>query len=396
MANRLSLPQNYLLNNGTVFEEFGTLSDWTATNGTIAEDTTFVKTGTKAVRFTGTTSVTNAYMVKTISANLSNLKNISIMFYVHDITLTSTVIIRLSSLSSFSKYMEFGCANLHAGWNLVRFSQSEALNSGGESWDNTMTKLRIQSTGLPGVYPTITFDQIILDIDAVPKICISFDGGGTALYNRIYPITAPLGIKCTNYVQLNQVGDTVQGVMTWEQHDELYNAGWDMCNHTYTHPDMTTLDYDAQYTELKICDDALASRGYAFNRRCHMAPPQNRHDANTQLALRALGYKTLRAGITGFIPYPAETELFDINIKEIGNTTTMASVYSAIDKCLLNKSSLHIFTHGIMDSAPSEYYMLTSDFKAMLNYIRSKRIDVITMSEWYEGMTNPRKPIHRI
>ncbi len=385
---RTALPQNFVLNDGTLFEGFETPAEWTPKNCTHTADTVHFKAGTKSIKITTTAGQTNVYIEKIISQNLSTMKNISLWYYVEDASQLSGIYIRLSSTANFSKYFEFRKFYPNNGWNLLRRAKEEAYNTGGESWNNTMIRLRVQLAVDAGKTPVVSVDDMRINFDGIPKVILSFDGSGSSLYNIAFPIMEPLGIKGTNYIQSNDLLSI--GLM-----DALYAAGWDQCNHTHTHPHMTTLTYQQQYDEIKLCDDILASRGYSFDRRRHFAPPFNEYDTNTQAALNALGYLTLRTGHSGSVPYPPQSDFLSLEIKEIQNTTPMNTVYAAIDNAFNSKSTLIIFTHGVKNESPSQYEMLTSDFVAMLNYIRAKGIQFVTMSEWYNQLTHPRKVVSR-
>jgi peptidoglycan/xylan/chitin deacetylase (PgdA/CDA1 family) len=390
---RATLPQNLILDEGTLFEDFEVLGDWTPTDCTIEADTSLFKTGSQSLKITNTTSVTNAYAVKAINLNLSGLRDLGVWFYVEDDTKMDSLIIRLSSTTGFSRYLEFAAYNVHNGWNFVRWARSDAVNSGGEDWANTFIRLRVQTNGKSGQYPTTRVDSLYLNHESTPKIMICFDGSGSSLYDVIFPITESYGVRCINYVQSNEVG--LPGYCTGEQLDELYAAGWDHGNHTETHRDMTTLSYEEQLQEIMACDAYLGSRGYARHRRCHFAPPLGAWNYDTISALQAAGYRSLRSGITGLVPHPPQSELFYMKVKEIQNTTNMSTVYALIDKCQQAKSTLIIFTHGAKNSDPGEYEMLTSDFIMMLNYIQDKNIPIVTISEWYSQLTHPRKVVTR-
>ena len=94
---------------------------------------------------------------------------------------------------------------------------------------------------------------------------ITFDDGMRNNHDVALPILQELGIPATVYVTIGYIGGTSPWIaaggdgamMTPVQLRVLAGAGWELGAHTMTHPDMSTLDYDACLKEIRESRKAL-------------------------------------------------------------------------------------------------------------------------------------------
>jgi peptidoglycan/xylan/chitin deacetylase (PgdA/CDA1 family) len=94
---------------------------------------------------------------------------------------------------------------------------------------------------------------------------ITFDDGMRNNRAVALPILAEYGIPATVYVTIGflggvspWIGSQADGAMMEEPElRELAAAGWELGAHTMTHPDLSTLDYDACRKEIEESRDAL-------------------------------------------------------------------------------------------------------------------------------------------
>jgi peptidoglycan/xylan/chitin deacetylase (PgdA/CDA1 family) len=94
---------------------------------------------------------------------------------------------------------------------------------------------------------------------------VTFDDGMRNNHAVALPILAEYGIPATVYVTIGflggfspWIGSRSDGAMMEEPElRELAAAGWELGAHTMTHPDLSTLDYDACRKEIEESRDAL-------------------------------------------------------------------------------------------------------------------------------------------
>jgi len=98
---------------------------------------------------------------------------------------------------------------------------------------------------------------------------LTFDDGMRNNYEVALPILAEYSIPATVYVTIGFIDGTSPWIaasgdgamMTRDQLRELLAAGWELGAHTMTHPDLSTLDYDACLREVRESRIALEEIG---------------------------------------------------------------------------------------------------------------------------------------
>jgi len=119
------------------------------------------------------------------------------------------------------------------------------------------------------------------------RIMITFDDSMLGVYTNAFPYMEAHGIKGTVYAtHAFVVGGPPAVYMTESQLGDLYDAGWDIGQHGYTHTDFTTM------TQAQIETDLLNSRawleGLGFTRSSrHVAYPNGGYNATVAAAMAA-------------------------------------------------------------------------------------------------------------
>ena len=98
---------------------------------------------------------------------------------------------------------------------------------------------------------------------------VTFDDGMRNNHEVALPILSEYSIRASVYVTIGFIDGTSPWIgpggdgamMTREQVRELALAGWELGAHTMTHPDLSTLDYDACLREIRDGRDALEEIG---------------------------------------------------------------------------------------------------------------------------------------
>ena len=74
----------------------------------------------------------------------------------------------------------------------------------------------------------------------------------------------------------------------------------------------------------------------------------------------------------------------------MGNTTTTANVDSAVLAAERSGGTLFVLIHSILASPTSSVEVSETVFDYLLTKLAERKIQVKTVSEWYNGLTNPR------
>jgi peptidoglycan/xylan/chitin deacetylase (PgdA/CDA1 family) len=119
----------------------------------------------------------------------------------------------------------------------------------------------------------VTVAELVRAADGGPPppglAAITFDDGMRNNHEVALPIMQELGIPGTVYVTIGFIDGTSPWIaasgdgamMSAEQLRALADAGWELGAHTMTHPDMSTLDYDACLKEITDSRTALEEIG---------------------------------------------------------------------------------------------------------------------------------------
>ncbi|MCL6582714.1 MAG: polysaccharide deacetylase family protein [bacterium] len=388
---RLALPQNYIKNQGSLIEDFETLSEWSTTGAVaISADTENFKCGTKSIRFTHTSASWGA-MTKTINRSFWGTRFFHVWVYIpttQDRDGIVQVVLRLSSVSNFSKYMQmawFGLSNLSVGWNCLGCHRDNFTSTGGESWANTMIRMRFELNRTTGAAPQLSFDSFYVDMESLPRCIIMFDDGYASTYSVAYDYMQPRGLKGTVYMISNVIGTS--GWLTQEDLTTMYNAGWAIANHTSDHSNLSLLTQEQAQEKLIACRNVLNVLGFTRSSR-HVAYPYGTYSSETLLAMSACGMLTGRDTASTY-NFPPVEDLRLLHVKSCQASIPLSTAKGWIDYTIKSGATLCLLFHDLVES-PTGVSWAISDFQALMDYIVARRLQCVTIDEWYEGLTNPR------
>lgn len=397
--SRRSLPQNYVVDAGTLFEDFETLSDWTrGASGVMEISNSIFKTGSASLKLTSP-SGGNCSATKTISQNFQNTGVHGIWMYIEDVTKVLQVIVYLSDDSAFTNYNNRTMTDLNTGlfngWNFLPMPRADWGTTGTGAFTNTKVRLRVRVDAVASQVAVVYFDSYYHSIYSRPKLLLTFDDGVVSQYTEAYSYMSGKGLKGTCYLVGSYIDTT--NYMTSAQISTLYTAGWDLANHTYSHINLTTLDTQAaMQTDLTRNVSFLEGRGYS-RASTHVAYPNGGYDTTVLAAMNIAGLKTGRTTISAGTAYqPTSGGLFNpltLKTQSILDTTTLAQAKSKVDLAISSGTSVIMVFHKLVVTPAAQTEWPITDFQALIDYIVTKQtqLDVVTVSEWYAGLTNPRK-----
>jgi peptidoglycan/xylan/chitin deacetylase (PgdA/CDA1 family) len=198
-----------------------------------------------------------------------------------------------------------------------------------EDWDNhysvTPAQLREQVEFLLSRgYRGATFSEALQSPSARQTLAVTFDDAFRSVFELGFPILSRLGVPATLFVPTAKVGrdeplswpgiedwleestrDELRPA-SWEQIEQLRDAGWEIGSHTRTHAHLTTLDDEQLADELSGSRQDCERR---LGRPClSLAYPYGDVDERVIAAARASGYEL--AG--GFDPWgPSASSLLN-------------------------------------------------------------------------------------
>ena len=395
--SRSVLPQNYSISEGTLVEDFesGFAQDlgW----GTVSHSDDYVKTGTYSLKIISTTGASHMGIAKkTISLDLSSYDKMTIWFYVPDLTHFKAISFVLSSSTTFAtsftatvnRQAGNGFTGVRAGWNKVTFSRGDWTNTNNESWTNTMVRMRVYVySDATDTITTAYVDTMRFGAKSIGNLLLTFDDGYDDIYDVAYPYMDARGLKGTCYIP-GYLIETGTGFMTKANLTELYGKGWAIGNHTYNHVDMSAYTQAQAYAELSTNRDWLIANGLT-RAIDHIAYPVGGYSDDVLTAMTQIGAKTGRTiktwrGQNDIYPY-------EIKVVAIDNTTTLATTKSYVDDVTNRGETIVIYLHKLVASPSVSTEWSIANFQGLIDYVAQKKIRVVTIDEWYNGLANPRR-----
>jgi len=383
----------FITSHGTLLEGFEDVSDWVkGANGTIANDTTNFKQGAQSIKV-NVVEGNACTITKTVSLDLSSGDGLSYWLYVLDKSKLTEITLYISS-APFTKYFKtiVPAANTHNGWNHILRSKAAFSNTGGESWDNTMTRIRFIVTPVAAQDASVNFDDFRFGITGKAKVIITFDDNHDTHYNTAYPIMEANGQAGVEFSYVNAV-DT-SGKMSLAEMQTLRDAGWDISNHGTAHIGLAAASQEDMEDDIDGGYDWLVANGFEDSARFFAYPGGSYDDAViTKLRERHI----LARVVTGC--YGAHFNLSDpgdyrytLGTIAVSTPVTTTAVQAYIDKAISKGGFLILLFHSIVDANPSAetYEYLTADFQTISDYLKTKQdagdLEVITFGDYYNEL----------
>ena len=208
-------------------------------------------------------------------------------------------------------------------------------------------------------------------------VSIRLDDGLMSQYQYAAPILAKYNFPATAYVFTNplQEGNWI-GYMTWKEVAALQSVyGWEIGNHTMSHPNMTTLT-DSQLTkELTQSQSILSQHGISAR---SFAPPFGAYN-NKTLGQTNRYFENNNWADYGFNSYPYND--FGIIVQEGQGTTSVDTIKQWIDQAVAEKKWLVLLFHEIVESNPGTYDYTKANFEAVVDYLKAKNVKVLKISD---------------
>jgi peptidoglycan/xylan/chitin deacetylase (PgdA/CDA1 family) len=235
----------------------------------------------------------------------------------------------------------------------------------------------------------VTFDSLYYGIYARPKILVVFDDNWDTQYSAAYAYMATKGLKGTIYVIKDTVGE--DGHCTLAQLQEMYEAGWDLGTHG-VNPLTNYATAVLQQAEIVYNQQYLVDNGW-LRAKDHFAYPNGSYDDNSITALNTLGYKSARTIIGRMQDTGKGLDNCLLLTTRVmgGSSLTQATVQGYIDRATLNGGTFILYAHKIVaGAAANTNEWEDSKFNGVIDYLKARQdeglLDVVTISEWYDGL----------
>ncbi|MGB8657032.1 MAG: polysaccharide deacetylase family protein [Candidatus Zixiibacteriota bacterium] len=336
-------------------------------------------------------------------------RNFSLWLYVHippdssgDLN-TKLQCIRLKFTSSPSSWDSFmgvtiDDSSVVSGWNHLVIGKSSFVANGSENWNNKMVRIRVEVAGDgKGDTVAVSFDELRYDYRARAKCVIAFDDIDTSQYTLAYPAMKARDMKGVCFVVSSWVG--TQSRMDTTQLRVLYNNGWDISNHTMSHPHggLPGLTDAQKRREINGCRSWLLNHGF-IRGADFFAYPYGKYDSSTVAIVREQ-HTLARSMVMGFHQPNLDRRESDIlyklkflyitsggaGFRRVTPDMVKTDIDEAADQGKLIVLGFHSICNGSGCGRGVQYNY--DSLLVILDYLQSrvKDIDVVTFSDYLRG-----------
>lgn len=417
-----TLPQNYMLNAGTVLVEplVANLVLNTQTGGdgtaTVSDSTTKLRPGwTNAIKFEqtvgGTTDVT-WNMDWAINTTLTNIGRFHIPFYADLVGATNgdvhssgwNITMYVATDATYANRYQYQPATILpnymcAGWNLATVDRATPYaTTGSPTVGSTFTRFRLQLRAKAGTTGAFYFGPVTVNQHNRTKVCFGYEDCDVSQYTIAYPYLAARGIKGSQHIVSSFVDLSAQQLST-AQLQEMYDAGWSFHNHSDSHSMLSDLSVDAIKSDLGTCAQFLRNKGWTRGNSLFVYPrgpySSTFFDTIESQVLPSMGMTHARVTRSNLTTIRDGLENpYRIAGWSTGSGVTLASLTGAVDDAVKNGSSVVFYTHDI-GASPGANGVTTTIHNGLVDYVyrlaQSNVLDIVTMHELVAGLTNPRK-----
>ena len=181
------------------------------------------------------------------------------------------------------------------------------------------------------------------------------------------------------------------------QLQEMYNFGWDMCNHTTTHPDLRTLTQAQVQSEFQTCQQYLISQGWTRNSGyLHLAYPQGHFNQTVLNADAAQGLLSARTTMETQQADQLDSKYLLYSMVPDSTTQNVNNIIASVDQAVSNGTALILTFHNLTDTPQVATDWKVTDFQAIVDHIAvlkgQGKLDFITVPQWYAGLQPQQQP----
>lgn len=400
----MSLPQNYTIS-GSVLDDLST--GWAKSGGTgtvsySASTPTWPDDSKGGLLFDQNTNGGSLVARKTLSSalDLSKTANIVIRF-AEPITSPQRVVFTMwmsgAFTAGYSYQINSASFQVSPDQNTIVLDRAAFTVMGAADWSN-INILQLQCDSLAGTQADVRIGAIYKNVYTRPKVVLWFDDGNASDHDNCYPVLSALGLKAT--VAFYSDNLNVANFLTTAKCDTLYAAGWDFVNHTKSHPNLTTLTAQQVADEFGVCDTVLKANGWTRGNEFGVYPQgATNATVDAEARKRFLMCRGGRNTFTNFqqasfggLDYPLRL----VTKSTLDNaTTTLAQANTALDDCIRLGGVLNVFCHSVVNGGSTVTWELDTKFTPFFQRVARLKmggvIDVPTATEFYDGLTNPRR-----
>lgn len=207
-------------------------------------------------------------------------------------------------------------------------------------------------------------------------VSLTFDDGAEANITTVLPYVNNLNIPTTHcYATSFVVGDEVQA----QRVRDFYNAGHEICSHTITHPDLTTVSDETLVAELADSRSFLESViGVPVP---NFATPFGAYNEHVNEVIRGL-YQSHRTVDEGYNSKD-NLDIYRLKVQNMKPTTTLAEFEEWVNKAKADKTWLILVYHDVNEESVgvTPFGTYTPDFQEQMDWLAASGVTVKTYQD---------------
>lgn len=272
---------------------------------------------------------------------------------------------------------------LRNGWNNIKVNQSDFTVTGTGSFSADFVAYRITVVPVTGQTPFVVVDDFRREPQGQTKVIFTFDDGSTGVPDNAKPVMDAKGYKGCIGAVATYVEGTNTGYMRLPALVKLYGAGWDIVSHGYSHMTLTEVSDAEITTELTNMKNWLLANGFERSADFHIYAGSGGFNEHVHDVVKSLNlFKMARTTNAGLVAPPLDSPL----ALRSSYYTTVVAMKADIDKAIATGQSIILYFHNIVTDNPNDMRTLVGEFQQIVDYISLKKLDVVTMSEFWNGL----------
>lgn len=278
--------------------------------------------------------------------------------------------------------------SLAEGWNELYITQKMVPYGAGYIVGGQVLSMQIGVTATAAGNASVSFYGLTGGHQEKTRIAFTFDDAWTSQHSMAFPILKQYGFKGSIAVAPGIMGSpqpTYGDTMTLAQMQEMYDYGWDMCNHTFSHTRLGDLSMAAAIDEVNRCTDWLNANGFTRASDILIYPYGSYRE--DQVAEFQKMFRMARTFMQVGDQSGSLTAKNPLRVKNVHMYSDMTAqdVILYIDQAVAAKGSIVLSNHLLTASTPVDsYHYDRTKFIEVVQYIHSlsDAVEVVTMSEW--------------
>lgn len=222
-----------------------------------------------------------------------------------------------------------------------------------------------------------------------PMISFVFDDGWDSGYQNAAPLLDKNGFKGTFYIVTETYKEEFDAFMTGNQILNLQSRKHEVGAHTRTHADLTLMSAAEARDEISGSRQDLLTLGIRNVRS--FAYPYGSYNDSVKTLVRDAGFDNARSIIEG-LNFMEGLDPLLLKWRGPQRTTSVAQIKMWVDEAIETGGWLILSFHEINNSG-NQYSTLPGDFKQIVEYVNSKDIQVVTVSQGFDIINDSNQTI---